>query len=68
MTDSRFEALETKVAFQEDMLNELNEVVIRQQGQIDRLHASLQDIIDRLKSEPAYAENDEPVDEKPPHY
>jgi len=68
MTDSRFEALESKVAFQEDMLAELNSVLIRQQDQIDYLNALLQSLIDRLKSEPHYRLDEDPRNEKPPHY
>ncbi len=36
-TDERLDALEIKASFQEDMLDELNKVVVRQQATIDLL-------------------------------
>ena len=36
-TDKRLEALEIKASFLDDLVDELNQVVVRQQAQIDRL-------------------------------
>ena len=36
-TDKRLEALEIKASFLDDMVDELNQVVVRQQAAIDRL-------------------------------
>ena len=59
--------LETKLAFAEDLLDTLNQTVVRQQGQLDLmqqqlrlLHQQLQDALpDEARS---------PRDEIPPHY
>jgi len=40
-TDRRLEDLEVKLAFMDDLLDRLNDLVARQQGQIDRLAAEL---------------------------
>ncbi len=69
MNADRLIELETKLAFQEDTLQILNEVVTRQQQQIERLEAQLALLIDRFRqlSDPPTG-NLKPADEKPPHY
>jgi len=59
----RLEDLETKLAFQEKAIRELNDVIYEQQKQIDRL-VSLCDALVRsgLETGPG------PANEKPPHY
>ncbi len=47
-TEERLEALEIKASFQEDMLEELNKVVVRQQSQIDLLQREVAEL--RLRS------------------
>lgn len=64
----RLVELETKVAFQEQTIESLNEVVTRQQQQIEALVREIQALKDRLR-----AATPSPVgpleDEKPPpHY
>jgi len=65
--DDRLTDLEVKLAFLEDLVEQLNQVVIRQQGQIDLLVRE----VSRLRQEGAAAE---PAgfrslrDELPPHY
>ena len=64
---ARLTELETKLAFAEDLLDTLNQTVVRQQGQLDLmqqqlrlLHQQLQDTLpDEARS---------PRDEIPPHY
>ncbi len=69
-TEDRFINIETKVAYQEDLINELNKVVCKQQDQIDSLiHASEKfkkrlEIIEVSKDELI----DPPINERPPHY
>lgn len=60
--------IETKLAFQEDALSALNEVVCQQQLQIDQLTATLKLLIDRYRSLSETQAGSKPVDEKPPHY
>ena len=68
MNEKRLDELETKVAYQELTLQQLNEVIARQQQQIDQLETACQLLSERLK---ALAEQPPPgsdVDERPPHY
>jgi len=66
--DARFEALETQLAFQESTLNELSDVIVAQQAHIERLEATLKELIERLRAEPALQELVDPQQERPPHY
>jgi SlyX protein len=59
--------LETRVAFQEHALQEMSDVVARQQTEIDRLTRLLKEIQDRLRGISApVAERSEET--PPPHY
>ena len=72
MSESRIEAIETKIAYQEDTIAQLNDVVCRQQNQIDALEMLTQQLLGRVRdlsevavqSGGAFAE----ADERPPHY
>jgi SlyX protein len=64
---ARLTELETKLAFAEDLLETLNQTVIRQQGQIDLLQQQLRLLHQRLQDAlPDDART--PRDEVPPHY
>lgn len=56
--EERLIELETRLAFQEKTLEELNEVVVHQQQQIDRLEEELSLLTTRLR--PLFAVADEP--------
>lgn len=67
MSDARITELEAKLVFAEDLLETLNQTVVRQQAQLDQmqqqlrlLHQQLQDALAR--------EAPSPGDEIPPHY
>ena len=65
---ARIAELETQLVFQEDLLQSLNQVVIRQEEQIEQLVLevkSLREQVLTLAAEPARANSDEPP---PPHY
>ncbi|WP_296816009.1 SlyX family protein [Thiobacillus sp.] len=49
MSDARLTELETKLAFAEDLLETLNQIVVRQQDQIDSLQQQLRLLNDRMK-------------------
>jgi len=67
-TDKRMMSLETKVSYQEYMIQELNEVLISQQKQISLLQDHLTRIQEQLKSV-RNTETSRPEDEPPPpHY
>jgi SlyX protein len=70
MSDSeRLDALEFKLAHLERSLNEINEVVIRQQRELDQLRARLQQTALQLESLEAQPDGTSPTaHEKPPHY
>ena len=64
--------LQSQFAFQEDLLRELNDVVARQQQQIDALQRELllhkdriAHVMDNLPDKGAAAM---PADDRPPHY
>ncbi len=60
--------LETKISYQEHIIAELNDVVIRQQGQIDQLEKNVRRLQEHLK-QPANPDIARPDDEvPPPHY
>jgi SlyX protein len=65
--DDRLVDLETKAAFTEDLLDRLNDVLVRQQQQIDRLMLE----VTRLNHQTTGADAGSPRslrDELPPHY
>ncbi|TAJ52228.1 MAG: SlyX family protein [Nevskiaceae bacterium] len=69
MSEDRFITLEIKLAEQEDSLRILNEVLIRQTEQIDRLEAlcrQLKERLDRLGD--GSQEKLSLAEEVPPHY
>ena len=68
MTEQRFVDLETKLAHQEHLLLELNEIITKQQENIMRLEKLCDSIIERVRSLSEAAPADLTVDEKPPHY
>jgi SlyX protein len=67
MTEERLINIEIKIAYQEDTIQELNNVVCEQQKQIDKLEATCEFLVNRVKvlSE---STGDNIPNEKPPHY
>jgi len=66
-TETRLTALEIKASFTEDLVDELNQVIVRQQDQLDALLRAVQ----RLQAQGPAAEGAPPRnlrDELPPHY
>lgn len=65
--DSRLTDLEIKISYTEDLVDELNRTIYRQQLQIDRLIAEFQILREQVRSaEPLEQRNLR--DEIPPHY
>jgi len=65
--ESRVAELEVKLSFCEDLLEELNRTVYRQQQQIDQLQVELQALREQVRTSlPAEPRN--LSDEVPPHY
>jgi SlyX protein len=66
--NDRLIELEIKLAYQEDLLQALNNIVSEQQQQIQRLEATCQLLYERLNSLANDNDRTEPVNEIPPHY
>ena len=49
MNDDRLVEVETKLAYQEDTIQQLNEVICRQQDQIDALLVQYELLVNRMK-------------------
>ncbi len=66
--DTRLTNLEVKVAFQDDLLESLNQVVAKQQRDIDLLQGEIRVLYDQLKAmQPSLISM--PAEEAPPpHY
>lgn len=65
--EERLVELETRLAYQEATLQVLNEVVTRQQKQIDQLDSLCRQLLDRVAAACGAARGTA-VDEIPPHY
>lgn len=72
LSDEQIVELQTRIAFQEDSLTALNDVITRQQSQIDALERELRlhrekliDMMDQLTERGAATVT---TDERPPHY
>lgn len=68
MSEERFVDLETRLAHQDQMLHELNEVVTDQQSKIMRLEELCRSLVDRVRSLGEGLPAGDPGDERPPHY
>ncbi len=67
MLEQRLDELEAKLAFAEDMIETLNQTVIRQQRQMDSLQDQLRILHQQMRdSQPE--EDTNPREEIPPHY
>ena len=66
-TDQRLNELEIKASYSEDLLDQLNLTIYRQQQQIDRLVQELS-ILHQQMPEPGDAAPRNLRDELPPHY
>ena len=65
--EARLAEIEAKLTFSEDLLEEMNRTVYRQQQQIERLQQELRALRETMESA-APAEPVRPADEVPPHY
>ncbi|AUM13498.1 SlyX family protein [Ketobacter alkanivorans] len=59
--------IETRLAFQDDTIQELSDVIYRQQQQIDQLEKTLQALLNKVQ-DLMEGGNEKIVDERPPHY
>ncbi|GBD98965.1 hypothetical protein BMS3Abin07_00996 [bacterium BMS3Abin07] len=68
MNEDRLVKIETKIAFQENTIKDLNDTVYNQQKQIDTLSETLKQLIDRIRDSSIISTGETLKDEKPPHY
>lgn len=66
-TEQRLMELEIKAAFTEDLLDQLDQVIVRQQEQIDLLMRELAQLRQQPREEGAGGSRP-PHDDLPPHY
>ena len=67
MSDDRITNLEIKLSFTEDLIDQLNETIYKQQQQIEFLYRELKSIKEQANSGDGVGNNN-PKDEIPPHY
>ena len=65
---ARIEALEIKSTYAEDLLEELNLTIYKQQQQMDRMASLLRDLQQRMPEQGGGASTRNLRDELPPHY
>ena len=68
MSEDRLIDIESKLAHQDQLLSELNEVLTEQQGRIMQLEQLSTSLIERVRAIGDATPADGPVDERPPHY
>ncbi len=68
MPGNRIDFVETKIAYLEDTLTTLNDIVSKQQKDIEELRVSCRYLVDRQKGLAEMIEGDSDADERPPHY
>ncbi len=60
--------IETKLAFAEESIEQLNDVIVSQQKMLDKLTRQIQLLDKKIEDESQHWQQTNPVDETPPHY
>jgi SlyX protein len=68
MSEERLVDIETKLAHQEQLVLELNDVVTEQQQKIMKLEELFASLVEKFRSMGDGASAEEVQDERPPHY
>ncbi|BCK88364.1 protein SlyX [Sideroxyarcus emersonii] len=68
MIEERLINIETKIAFQEDQVEELNKTVYQQQQKLERLEAICEALARQVRSLSEARNEGMPANERPPHY
>jgi len=69
MSEERLVEIETKIAFQEQSIKDLNDVICEQQQEIERLGTICETLVKRVKKLSEFTPGiDAPENERPPHY
>ena len=68
MLENRIKELETKIAFQEQLLDELNHALVQQQFDIDKMQVQLRYMVNKLKDFQSSNIASQSEETPPPHY
>ena len=69
MSEEKIVELEEKIAFLQNMIDELNMVVFRQGNKLEKLNLELKDTKEKLLNQSESASNNtKDLDDRPPHY
>lgn len=68
MLENRIAELETKVAFQEQLLDELNQALVQQQFDMDKIQLQLRYLANKLKDFQPSNIASQSEETPPPHY
>jgi SlyX protein len=68
MIEERLVNIETKITFQEDLIEELNKTVYQQQQKLDRLEAICDSLAKHIQSLAEAGNEGKAANERPPHY
>jgi SlyX protein len=67
--EDRIVDLESRLAWQEDTLRALNDVIVDQEKRIERLEALNRELLERVRQFAVLLDTgNPPLDEKPPHH
>jgi SlyX protein len=64
----RITEIEIKLAHLEQAVNELSDVLYRQQNLLERLESGYENLRHRIISDDTATDSPNPADDKPPHY
>ena len=69
MSEKKIVELEEKIAFLQNMIDELNMVVFRQGEKLDKLNLKLKDTNEKIMNQSEIiSEKNDDSDDRPPHY
>ncbi len=68
MNEERLEKIESKIAFLEDAVDDLNKTLYAQQKQIDQLQAIIESLVSHVRELSDTVGERGPANERPPHY
>ena len=68
MIEERLVNIETKITFQEDLIEELNKTVYQQQQKLDQLEEICRALARHVQALSETGNESRPANEKPPHY
>jgi uncharacterized coiled-coil protein SlyX len=69
MSEKKIVELEEKIAFLQNMIDELNMVVFRQGEKLDKLNLKLKDTNEKIMNQSEiFSKKNDDSDDRPPHY